>query len=166
MVELKKYNLKYIDAFISLRNNQNIYKNGFDITPNPYTKKYATDLFLTQMKKFPAERFLLFYNNNLCGEIGVWLKEDVYRLNADIGYFVGELYWGNGIATRAIEQMCNYVFKTFDVVRIVASVFEYNKPSMRVLEKNGFILETIQKRGVVKNDKVIDNYIWVKFKNS
>jgi RimJ/RimL family protein N-acetyltransferase len=41
-------------------------------------------------------------------------------------------------------------------------VFEYNKASMKVLEKNGFHLESIRKKGAFKNNVVIDDYVWVK----
>ena len=60
--------------------------------------------------------------------------------------------------------MTAYVFKNFNIIRIEAGVFSFNKPSMRVLEKNNFYLECIKKNAVIKNDKIIDDYIWVKLK--
>ncbi|MFC4816692.1 GNAT family N-acetyltransferase [Flavobacterium sp. GCM10023249] len=164
MIELRPYAFEHLENFVLLRNNPNIAKNGFDRTPYPYTTEYATELFSKHVGKNPAERFLLFYNNQLCGEIGIWLRDDIYRLNADIGYFIAEPFWGKGIATEAIKQMTEYTFNTFDVIRIVAGVFAFNKASMRALEKNGYILEAIHKKGVIKNNEIIDDCIWVKFK--
>jgi RimJ/RimL family protein N-acetyltransferase len=165
MVELRKYDLEYAAEFARHRNNPKISNNGFDRTPMPYTTKDAIELFIQQMGKEKPERFLIFWNDQLCGEIGIWLKEDIFRLNADIGYFVAEPFWGKGIATKAIKLMTAYTFENFDVIRIVAGVFAHNIASMKALEKNGYVLECIQKKGVIKNEKIIDDYIWVKFKD-
>ncbi|NOT93893.1 GNAT family N-acetyltransferase [Ferruginibacter sp.] len=163
-IELREYSLQYASAFAEMRNNPKIFENGFDSTPNPYTTDVAIELFQKQIDKQTAERFLIFCNEQLCGEIGIWLKDDVQRLNVDLGYFVAEPFWGKGIATEAIRLMVDYTFKTFDVIRIAAGVFEHNKASMKALEKNGFILESIQKKAVVKNDRIMDDYMWVKFR--
>jgi RimJ/RimL family protein N-acetyltransferase len=165
MVELRKYQVEYVEEFAKYRNNPNISKNGFDRTPNPYTINDATELFNKQIDKIPAERFLIFWDNQLCGEIGIWLNEDIFRVNADLGYFIAEPFWGKGIVTEAIRLMTEYTFNSFSVIRIVAGVFEHNKASMRALEKNGYILESIHKKAVIKNGQIIDDYIWVKFKN-
>lgn len=162
MIELRNYKSGLAEAFARLRNNPNVLINGYDKTPNPYSLRDAEAHFAQQLKKLPAERFLIFWNNELAGEIGITLQEDVFRLNAEIGYFIGEPFWGKGIATEAIKQMVAYAFSHFTLVRIVAGVFDYNKASMRALEKNGFILESIRKQAVIKNGKIIDDYIWVK----
>ena len=71
-----------------------------------------------------------------------------------------------GIATEALKQTTDYVFNNFpDLVRLWAAVFEYNKPSMNVLEKAGFELEGIRKKGAIKNGRVIDEYVYVKFRD-
>jgi RimJ/RimL family protein N-acetyltransferase len=57
--------------------------------------------------------------------------------------------------------MVEYVFESFVINRIVAEVFDYNKPSMRVLEKNGFYLESVSRKGILKNDYLLDNFVWV-----
>jgi RimJ/RimL family protein N-acetyltransferase len=98
----------------------------------------------------------------LVGSIGVTLRDDVYRKTAEIGYFIGEEYWGKGIATEALRQMLLHVQKNFDVVRIFAEVFEYNKASMKALEKNGFYLECVRKKAAIKNNVILDDYVWVK----
>lgn len=68
------------------------------------------------------------------------------------------------MATQAIKKMTEYTFENFNVIRIEAGVFDFNKPSMKVLEKNGYYLESIRKQAVIKKGKIIDDYIWVKLK--
>jgi RimJ/RimL family protein N-acetyltransferase len=60
--------------------------------------------------------------------------------------------------------MIEYVYYYFDIIRLYAEVFETNKSSMRVLEKNGFYLEGVRRKAVFKNGAFIDDYIWVKLR--
>jgi RimJ/RimL family protein N-acetyltransferase len=91
------------------------------------------------------------YDNHLAGSIGIISKTDIYRKNAEIGYFLGEEFWGKGIATRAIRAATSYAFSTFDIVRIYAEPFCDNPGSRRALEKAGFIHEATFKKNVIKN---------------
>lgn len=165
-MELVNYSLKYVEEFAKIKNNPGVLNNGYDKTPNPYTLKDAEEFFTVQVSQNPAKRFLIFYNNDLAGEIGISMKEDVFRLTAEIGYFIGEPFWGKGLASNAIAKMTEYAFNTFDIVRITAGVFDFNKASMRALEKNGYYLECIRKKAVIKNGRIIDDYVWVKLKDN
>lgn len=163
-MEFRQYNQDYAEAFAEMRNNPNVLDNGYDKTPNPFTKQDAIEFINIQLSKEPPQRFFIFYNNELAGEIGITIQDDVHRLCAEIGYFIAEPFWGKGLATEAIKKMTEYTFATFDIVRIVAGVFDFNKASMKALEKNGYYLECIRKKAVIKNEQIIDDYIWVKLK--
>ena len=65
-----------------------------------------------------------------------------------------------------MRQLVNHISTQFDVVRIYVEVFAYNKASMRVLEKNGFHLESIRKKAVFKNNCLYDDCVWVKLVNT
>lgn len=163
-MEFREYSFEYAEGLAAIRNTQAVLDNGYDKTPNPFTVKDAAAFIHDQVNKKPARRFLIFQQDQLAGEIGITLKEDVFRLNAEIGYFIAEAFWGRGLATAAIKKMTDYTFGNFNVIRIVAGVFDFNKSSMRALEKNGYYLESIRKKAVIKNGQVIDDYIWVKLK--
>jgi [ribosomal protein S5]-alanine N-acetyltransferase len=164
-MEFRSYNLDYADNFAHIRNNPSILDNGYDKTPNPFTKQDAINFINIQLGKKPPQRFLIFYNNELAGEIGITIQDDVHRLCAEIGYFIAEPFWGKGLATEAIKKMTEYSFATFEIIRIIAGVFAFNKASMKALEKNGYYLESIRKKSVIKNGQIIDDYIWVKLKD-
>ncbi len=164
-MEFKPHKIEFAKEFAKLKNVPEILDNGYDSTPNPYTEKDAVEFITEVIGKTPEERFLIYWNNEIAGEIGITLKNDVFRLNAEIGYFISKKYWGMGLATQAVKKMTAYVFEHFDVIRIVAGVFDFNKPSMKVLKKNGYYLESIRKNAVIKNGKIIDDYIWVKLKD-
>jgi [ribosomal protein S5]-alanine N-acetyltransferase len=76
-----------------------------------------------QLDKNLSQRFFIFYNNELAGEIGITIQDDVHRLCAEIGYLIAEPFWGKGLATQAIAKLTEYAFTTFDIVRIAAGVF-------------------------------------------
>ncbi len=163
-VELRDYHLEIAQEFTTYRNNPKIWDNGYDKVPNPFTLKDATKFISNQFDKIPALRKLIYWNNQFIGEIGITPHQDVFRLGAEMGYFIGEPFWGKGITTEAIRLMVDYVFTTFDIIRIEAGVYDFNKASMRVLEKNGFYLESIKRKSVIKNGVILDDYIWVKLK--
>ncbi len=83
--------------------------------------------------------------------IGLYQQEDVYRCSTELGYWLAEDFWGQGIATAAVNVMSELAFSRSDLVRIFACVFENNIGSCRVLEKAGFVLEGVHRRAVLKD---------------
>ncbi|VAW17344.1 hypothetical protein MNBD_BACTEROID03-2832 [hydrothermal vent metagenome] len=88
-----------------MKNVPEILDNGYDKTPNPYTEKDAIEFINKEARKKPEERFLIYWNNEFAGEIGITIKKDVFRLNAEIGYFISKKFWGKGLATQAVKKM-------------------------------------------------------------
>lgn len=56
----------------------------------------------------------------------------------EIGYWVGEPYWGFGYATEAVHALVDMLFRTRDIEHIDASCRVTNPGSRRVLQKSGF----------------------------
>ena len=94
------------------------------------------------------------------GRLGRVLGSDVYRRSAELGYWLGEPFWGRGIMTAAVETMCREGFAAWDIVRIHAEPFARNAASRRVLEKAGFALEGTLRRSVYKNGEMLDSCIY------
>jgi len=162
MVELRAWRWSDSKTLIRLINSKKIWDNVRDHLPHPYTHKDA-DLFLQHnVDKARTTNFAITDNGELVGGIGFILKDDVYRFTTEIGYWIGESYWGRGYATEAIRLLIgNIRLHSPLIVRVYAEVFDYNKASMRALEKNGFYLETIRRKGVVKNGIIRDDYVYV-----
>ena len=149
---------------VSQANNINVWNNLRNYFPHPYTEEHGKAWLEKVVDALPAINMAIDVDGKLAGGIGLILNGDVYIKSAEIGYWVGEQYWGKGIATEAVRQMTEYAFYYFDLVRLYAEVFETNKASMRVLEKNGYYLEGVRRKAVFKNDVLMDDYIWVKLK--
>lgn len=149
-------------ALSAICNNPKIWLNVRDRFPHPYTVKDAIEWIGFTLSQKPLQNFAVLHNGTVAGSIGITPKEDIYRKTMEVGYFVGEAFWGKGIATEAVAHLLHYIQQQYDVVRVYAEVFETNKASMKVLEKNGFYLEAIRKNAVVKNNVVMDDFVWVK----
>ncbi len=147
-------------------NNIKIFNNVKDNFPHPYTHEDAV-WWINANKETdkPNTCFAIDVDGEVIGAIGIILGSDIQRVTAEIGYWLGENYWGKGIASEAVKQTTDYVFANFpELIRLWAAVYEHNKPSMRVLEKAGFEFEGIRKKGAIKNGVLIDEYVYVKFR--
>ena len=160
-VTLRSWANDDVDFLATHFNNIRIWNNLRDVIPHPYTLEDAHRFILAQEGLSPIQNFAILQDGQPCGGIGIILKQDIYRMNVELGYWIAEPFWGQGIATSAVRMMTEYTFENFYINRIVAEVFEYNRPSMRVLEKNGYYLQTVSRKGILKNDYLYDNYIWV-----
>lgn len=147
----------------AIANNRNIWLNVRDRFPHPYTVGDAVQWLAATKDQQPVQTMAIIYKDAVAGSIGVLPKEDVYRKSIEIGYFVGEPFWGNGIATRSVALLLQFIENHYDVVRIFAEVFEHNIASMKVLENNGFHLEGIRQKSVFKNSRLMNDHVYVKF---
>lgn len=149
-------------AIATLADNKNVWDNLSDVMPSPYTLEDAKDFIQMTRAEKPKVTFGILYNDEFCGIIGLVLASGIYRRSAEIGYWIGEPYWGKGIATEAIRLITEYGFEQLDLVRIYSGVMAHNTASMRVLEKNGYEKEGVFKMSVFKNDQLMDEHRFAK----
>lgn len=147
-------------------NNQNIADYLRDVFPHPYTYTDAQWYVNDCIQKADNGQLCraIEINGEAVGSVGVFVQQDVYRKSAELGYWLAEAYWGQGIMTAAVEQICREAFAQFDIVRIFAEPFAHNTGSRRVLEKNGFVREGILKNSVCKHGQLYDSCIYALLK--
>lgn len=148
------------DAIVLHANDKEIWRNLTDRFPFPYSKRDARDWIEFNLRSDPPMNFAIDIDGQAVGGIGVGIREDVRRKTAEIGYWIGKKYWGQGIVTEALKVFTEYAFKNYDVCRLEASVFEWNPASMRVLEKAGYEREACLKKAAFKDGKTIDLIIY------
>ncbi|GAA4415133.1 GNAT family N-acetyltransferase [Nibrella viscosa] len=140
--------------------NRNIWNNVRDFFPYPYTIRDAHSWVRSNRSYQNPTNLAIEVDGVAVGNIGFTIKDDIYRYNAEIGYWLGEEYWGRGIMSEAIPVMVDYIFKNFQVNRIYACVLEGNTASMRVLEQSGFRPEAVLRKAAVKNNQPMDEHIF------
>jgi [ribosomal protein S5]-alanine N-acetyltransferase len=143
-------------------NNMRVAENLRDVFPHPYTLKDARTFIINIASDTRNLIMALEINGEAAGVIGIHPQTDIYRKSAELGYWLGEKYWGRGIITEAVNALVNYAFEHIDINRIYANVFEKNIASMKVLEKCGFICEAVQKKAVVKNNIIMDEHVYAR----
>ncbi|MFP4026094.1 MAG: GNAT family N-acetyltransferase [Thiohalospira sp.] len=163
-ITLRNWQQKDISSLVKNANNKKIWDNLRDEFPYPYTEMAAMQWIEIANKDNPLRNFAIVYKDKTVGGIGINILTDVFRKNAEIGYWVGEKYWNKAIATKALKAMADYTFENFDVVRIFAHVFENNESSIRVLKKCGFIQEAKLIKSIFKNNQLQDCYIYALLK--
>ena len=147
-------------ALVKYANNRKIWLNLRDAFPHPYTEDNARAWIRFATAQDPEMNFAIASYEEAIGGIGLHLQQDVHRRSAGIGYWLGEPYWGKGIATWAVQALTEYAFANFDLVRIFGEVFEWNPASARVLEKAGYACEGRFRKSVTKDGKTIDQLVY------
>lgn len=148
LVNLRELSINDAHAIADLM-NYNISKNLYEV-PDPYSIQDAWAFINKSHDDFEslsALHFAIEYKGMsdqrknypvFIGSIG--LKNiDLTNKTANLGYWVGEKYWGRGVATECIRLIINYAFSScsLELREVIAYVFPENKASIRVLEKNG-----------------------------
>lgn len=128
--------------------------------PFPYTEKNAFEFIDSLKKNYPPTVLAITMHDAVIGAIGIFPQTKVQRLNAELGYWIGESFWGRGIASLAVKGMLKYAFDNFELIRIYARPFPSNFASQRVIEKSGFKLEARIKNGLCKNNEIFDELIY------
>lgn len=159
---IRSWTLKDIASLAYYANNHNIAKNMRDGFPHPYNESDAEKFITMALSMQPETFFAIDIENKAVGGIGFVCGSDVEKCSAEIGYWLGEPFWGKNIATTAVKLISDYIFSNFDIIRISAGIYSYNSSSIRVLEKAGFFHEARLKDAVVKGNILADKIILTK----
>lgn len=158
---VRSWQWKDRDSIVQHANNRNIWINLRDRFPHPYTVADAKSWLGSVIGRVPETNFAIAsVDNEAVGGIGFILQQDVGYRSAEIGYWLGEDYWGRGVATEAVRAITDHAFTHHDICRIYAHVFEWNTASARVLEKAGYVFEGRLKKSVTKDGKTIDQLMY------
>jgi [ribosomal protein S5]-alanine N-acetyltransferase len=170
-VQIRSYRLSDVFDLEKEANNPRIARTVRDSFPSPYTFKSAEawiancrDADRSSSPTAPLH-WAIALNDTLIGGIGAVPDRDVYRYNAEVGYWLGEEHWGKGYATDALRLMTRWLFEHTALHRLYAGVFSFNVASMRVLNKAGFEQEAIHKQAIYKESQFWDEHYFVKFRS-
>lgn len=149
-----------VRSLVRYADNPNVARNMRDRFPNPYRAADARAWIKRAVAETPATSLAIVVDGEAVGGVGVELGHDVFRRSAEIGYWLGEPFWGRGIATETLRAMTAYAFEQFDICRLEAGVFDWNPASMRVLEKAGYTLEGRARLSVTKGERTGDRLLY------
>jgi RimJ/RimL family protein N-acetyltransferase len=153
-----------VDSLARNADNRKIWINLRDAFPHPYTQRDAREFIKSVLRRTPETLFAIAVDGEAVGGIGFVLHPDVERVSAEIGYWLGEPFWGRGIVSEALAAVTRYAIDTHQLTRVYAVPFAWNAQSCRVLEKAGYVLEGRLRNSAIKDGKLTDQlqYAYIK----
>lgn len=157
---IRRWQREDVPSLARHANNRKIWMNLRDTFPYPYTledgQRWVESCIADPLKP----NFAIAVHEQAAGGIGLRPGTDVYRRSAEIGFWLGEEFWGRGIMTEALTAMTAHAFSRYGLGRIFACVFEWNKATMRVLEKAGYEREGVLRKSAIKDGRSIDTVLY------
>lgn len=161
MIEIVLLAQQFVPDLARLANDASIAANVRNRFPHPYTVEDAVSFVNAAVKRSPACEFAILLDGAFAGVCGLIPGEDVYARSAEVGYWVGAPFRGKGAASAGL-QFLGEEARRRGFVRLFAGVYEWNPASMRVLEKSGFVRESIQRHAITKNGRTGDQHLFVR----
>lgn len=170
-------------------NNPRLGVNMRDLFPSPYTLKDAEEWIAMNLdragprwqvplsynhdessapenKEKTPLNFLVCLDDQVVGGVGLVFGSDIGRRTAELGYWLGEAWWGKGIMSAVVEWMQVWAFETFpQLLRLEAGVFAWNARSCRVLEQCGWVEEGRHRCAVWKQGRAVDLRVWARVRD-
>jgi RimJ/RimL family protein N-acetyltransferase len=160
--EVRSYRERDAESLATHANNRKVWLNLRDAFPHPYTLDDARAFIRAALACTPPTHFAIAVDGKAVGGIGFRLHEDVERVSAEIGYWLGEPFWGRGITTEALIEVTAHALRTHGLTRVFAVPYAWNPASCRVLEKAGYIREGVMRRSAIKDGRVIDQILYAR----
>ena len=154
--EVRSWEAGDVASLVAHANNRNIWINLRDRFPHPYAKSDGERFVRASRQMRPETFFAIAVNGEAVGGIGFVIQSDVDRMSAEVGYWLGEAFWGRGIVTEALVAVTRHAITQHGLTRLFALPFAYNTPSCRVLEKAGYVLEARLRRSAIKDGAIVD----------
>ena len=156
--DVRSWRATDLEPLVRHANNRNIWINLRDRFPYPYGHGDGRRFIRAARKMVPETFFAIAVNGEAVGGIGYVLQHDVERVSAEIGYWLGEPFWGRGITSEALAAVTRYAIEQHQLTRLFAVPFAYNTASCRVLEKAGYVLEGRLRRSAIKDGQIVDQF--------
>jgi len=153
---VRSWTMDDLESLVAHANNRRVWINLRDAFPHPYTRRDGREFLRRTRAASPETTFAIAVDDAAVGAIGFVLRTDVERVSAEIGYWLGEAFWGRGIATSALAAVTRHAFETQALTRLFAVPFAWNAASCRVLEKAGYVLEARLRRSAIKDGMIVD----------
>ena len=143
-------------------NNRKIWLGLRDRFPHPYTIEHAREFLQPTTSEEPATNFCIEIAAEVSGGIGIRFGSDVHKHVAELGYWLGEPFWGHGVMSEVVGAFTDFCFNNFPLHRLYAELYANNPASARVLEKNGFSFEGRLKNNVFKDGQILDSLVYAR----
>ncbi len=158
--QLRPFRPDDVPALARYADNRKIWANVRDHFPHPYTEEHAR-AYIEKLQEMPELVFAIEHEGEAVGSIGLKTMGDpIYRFTRELGFWLGEPFWGHGIMSEAVGLIARLAFEDLGLRRLHAEVFTHNPASMHLLLKNGFRREGLLRQAAIKDGKMVDMHLF------
>jgi len=159
---LRPWRLDDLDSLVRHADDPRVAATVRDLFPNPYTREDGERWLAHAMDAGRASSCAIEVDGAAVGGVGMIEGQDVHRIVAEVGYWLGHAYWNRGVMSEAVKVYSDHLIQRRGFLRLEAPVFATNPASARVLEKAGFERESVQRRSAIKLGSVIDVWLYAR----
>jgi len=159
---LREWRSGDLDSLVRNANDERVAATVRDLFPSPYTRDDGLCWLEHATSPAGSGNLAVDVGGEAVGGVAFIAGQDVHRICAEIGYWLGHAYWGRGIMSEAVRAFSDHLIARRGFLRLEAPVFETNPASARVLEKAGFERESVQRRAALKLGRVIDVHVYTR----
>jgi len=163
MITLRQFKAPDSDLLLKYLNDAEVTQYITDAIVQPYALEDASGWIEHSRNNEYIKA--IEYRGDLIGCISATLGDFEYNRSAELGYWLGKAFWNQGIATEAVSLFGNALFNSTNIDRLFVSVVSENTASIKVLEKNGYILEGTLRKASFKNGRFYDEVLLAKLKS-
>ncbi len=160
MISLRAFHPDDESQLIELASNDQVTRYLRENFPRPYTRRDARYWIEEGSSNAIGQHFAIALSGECIGGTGVYWGQGEYRYAGEVGYWLGQPYWGRGYATEALALLNEWIKRNTDLQRLYAQVLHPNTASQRVLEKNGYQLEGVLRQSVCKRGVFYDEHVF------
>jgi len=143
-----------------------VWRNLFEGFPRPYTLADA-EAWCSGGWRAGGHVWGITVDGAVIGCVGARPDAGWLRCNAEIGYWIGQAFWGRGITSEALALATRSAFETLpELTRLYASIFAWNEGSMAVARKCGYVREGLMRQSAIKAGRVIDRVMYAAYRAS
>ena len=155
-IRLRPWRMQDLDALVRHADDEQVSRGTSDRFPFPYTPADGEAFLSGRVVDLSEPVLAIEIDGEACGSIGVHRLAGERAVGAELGYWLGRAHWGRGVMTRVVSTFAPWAMDALGVLRLQATVLDFNLGSARVLEKNGFAEEGRLRRAVRKRGRLHD----------
>jgi ribosomal-protein-alanine N-acetyltransferase len=160
-VLLRVWDVEDAPALAREANDRGVWLNLRDAFPHPYSIEDGHRFIKMAREMVPSTFRAVVIDGELAGGAGYTLHSDVERPGAEVGYWIGRRFWGQGFGTVVVRAITSLAFEQHPwLQRVYAVPYSSNPASARVLEKVGYTLEGTLRQSVIKNGTLLDQWMY------
>jgi RimJ/RimL family protein N-acetyltransferase len=161
---MRAWHLDDVQNLAALGSDERIAAWMSDTWPTPYTEQDAR-WWVTEGQFSTGNVWALCLDDQPQGGVGMHPQQGFQRCNVEVGWWLNPACWGRGVVPCAARWVVEQAFTDPEVTRVFAPIHAGNTRSMRVAEKLGMRLESVQPRSAFKRGSVIDRHLFAIYRD-